>query len=97
MLKYIFGFIIVLAIVLVAITVGANNDQVITFNYMFAQSDFKLSTLVAILFGVGLILGWLITGIFYLKLKIKNIALTRQVKRLNQQVNELTTSLNKAA
>jgi len=97
MLKYIFGFIIVLAIVLVAITVGANNDQVITFNYMFAQSDFKLSTLVAILFGFGLILGWLITGIFYLKLKIKNLALTRQVKRLNQQVNEITTSLNKAA
>ena len=97
MLKYIFGFIIVLAIVLVAITVGANNDQVITFNYVFAQSDFKLSTLVAILFGFGLILGWLITGIFYLKIKLKNLALTRQVKRLNQQVNEMTTSLNKAA
>lgn len=97
MFKYIFGFIIVLAIILVAITVGANNDQVITFNYMFAQSDFKLSTLVAILFGFGFILGWLVTGIFYLKLKLKNMALTRQVKRLNQQINEMTTSLNKAA
>ncbi|WP_293729958.1 LapA family protein [uncultured Actinobacillus sp.] len=97
MFKYIFGFIIVLAIILVAITVGANNDQVITFNYVFAQSDFKLSTLVAILFGFGFILGWLVTGIFYLKLKLKNMALTRQVKRLNQQINEMTTSLNKAA
>ncbi|MDD7568719.1 MAG: LapA family protein [[Actinobacillus] rossii] len=97
MFKYIFGFVIVLAIVLVAITIGANNDQVITFNYMFAQSDFKLSTLVAILFGFGLILGWLITGIFYLKIKLKNMALTRQVKRLNQQVNEMTTSLNNKA
>ncbi|MDG2957956.1 LapA family protein [Exercitatus varius] len=97
MIKYIFGFIIVLVIVLVAITVGANNDQVITFNYVFAQSDFKLSTLVAILFGLGLILGWLITGIFYLRLKFKNMALTRQTKRLTQQINELTTSLNKAA
>lgn len=97
MFKYIFGFIIVLAIVLVAITIGANNDQVITFNYMFAQSDFKLSTLVAILFGFGLILGWLITGIFYLKIRLKNMALTRQVKRLNQQVNEMTTSLNNKA
>lgn len=97
MFKYIFGFIIVLAIILVAITVGANNDQVITFNYMFAQSDFKLSTLVAILFGFGFILGWLVTGIFYLKLKLKNMALTRQVKRLNQQINEMTISLNKAA
>lgn len=97
MFKYIFGFVIVLAIVLVAITIGANNDQVITFNYMFAQSDFKLSTLVAILFGFGLILGWLITGIFYLKIRLKNMALARQVKRLNQQVNEMTTSLNNKA
>ena len=32
MIKYILGLIIILAIILVAVTVGANNDQVITFN-----------------------------------------------------------------
>ncbi|TCP91206.1 putative membrane protein [Cricetibacter osteomyelitidis] len=97
MLKYIFIFIIVLAIVLVAITVGANNDQIISFNYIVAKSDFRLSTLVAILFGLGLILGWLISGFFYLKLKFKNMALNRQVKRQTQQINQLTTSREKAA
>ena len=96
MIKYILGFVIVLAIILVAVTVGANNDQVITFNYIVAQSDFKLSTLVAILFGLGLILGWLITGLFYLKLKLKNMGRTRQIKRQTQQINELTTSRYKA-
>ena len=34
MIKYILGLIIVLAIVIVAVTIGANNDQVITFNYI---------------------------------------------------------------
>ena len=82
MIKYILGLIIILAIILVAVTVGANNDQVITFNY--------------ILFGLGLILGWFITGVFYLKLKLKNIALNRQIKRQTQQINELTTSRDKA-
>ena len=57
MIKYILGLIIVLAIVLVAVTIGANNDQVITFNYIVAESQFQLSTLVAILYGFGLILG----------------------------------------
>lgn len=95
MLKYIFGFIIVLATLIVAITVGANNNQTITFNYIFAQSEFKLSTLVAILFGLGLILGWLITAFFYLKLKLKNITLNRQIKRKIQQINQLTESRNK--
>ena len=97
MLKYIFGFIIVIAIIIVAVTIGANNDQTITFNYIVAQNEFKLSTLVALLFGLGLILGWLITGFFYLKLKLKNMALNRQVKRQTQQINQLTTSRDKAA
>ncbi|MFZ7130452.1 LapA family protein [Avibacterium avium] len=96
MIKYIFGFIILLAVVLVAITTGANNDQVITFNYIVAQSELQLSTLVAILFGFGLLLGWFITGFFYLKLKLKNMGLARKVKRLSAQVTELTSSRDKA-
>ncbi|HEB5650332.1 TPA: DUF1049 domain-containing protein, partial [Mannheimia haemolytica] len=74
-----------------AVTIGANNDQLITFNYIFAQSELRLSTLVAILFGLGLILGWLVTGIFYLKIKFQNVALNRRVKRQAQQITELTT------
>ncbi|AOF54163.1 hypothetical protein BKG91_10905 [Rodentibacter caecimuris] len=96
MIKYILGFIITLAIVLVAVTIGANNDQIITFNYIFAESQFQLSTLVAILFGLGLILGWLITGFFYLKLKLKNMSLSRQIKRQTLQINELTSIRDKA-
>ena len=96
MIKYILGFVIVIAIVLVAITVGANNDQIIIFNYIVAESQLQLSTLVAILFGFGLILGWLISGFFYLKLKFKNIVLARQVKRQTLQINELTTTRDKA-
>ena len=96
MIKYIIGLIIVLAIVIVAVTIGANNDQVITFNYIVAESQFQLSTLVAILFGFGLILGLLITGFFYLKLKFKNMSLARQVKLQTLQINELTTTRDKA-
>ncbi|HHF2788820.1 TPA: lipopolysaccharide assembly protein LapA domain-containing protein, partial [Haemophilus influenzae] len=54
-----------------------------------------LSSLVAILFGLGLILGWLITAFFYIKLKLKNMALARQVKRQTLQINELTTMRDK--
>ncbi|AHG73433.1 lipopolysaccharide assembly protein LapA domain-containing protein [Mannheimia bovis] len=91
MLKYILGILVVIAVIIVAVTIGANNDQLITFNYIIAQSELRLSTLVAILFGLGLILGWLVTGIFYLKVKVQNIALNRRVKRQAQQITELTT------
>ncbi|KAE9539159.1 LapA family protein [Ursidibacter maritimus] len=90
MIKYILGLVITLAIIIVAVTIGANNDQIITFNYLIAKSELRLSTLVAVLFGIGLLLGWLITGFFYLKLKLQNMALNRRIKRQAQQINELT-------
>ncbi|MBR0573235.1 MULTISPECIES: LapA family protein [Pasteurellaceae] len=91
-MKYIIGLVIVFAIVLVAVTIGANNDQIISFNYILAKNELRLSSLVAILFGFGLILGWLITGFFYLKLRVKNIALNHRVKRQTKQIDELTLS-----
>lgn len=89
-MKYILGVIIVIAIIIVAVTIGANNDQLITFNYLIAKSELRLSSLVAVLFGFGLILGWFITGFFYLKVKLQNMALSRKVKRQAQQISELT-------
>ncbi|RZN59777.1 LapA family protein [Avibacterium paragallinarum] len=96
MIKYVLGFIILLAVILVGITVGANNDQIITFNYIFAQNEIQLSTLVAILFGFGFILGGIVTGFFYLKLKLKNMSLSRKIKRQSLQITELTTKDNNA-
>ena len=87
MIKYILAALVIITLVIVGITIGANNDQMITFNYAIAQSELRLSTLVAILFGFGLILGWLITGIFYLRLKLQNMALNRRVKRQAQQIS----------
>ncbi|WKS99016.1 lipopolysaccharide assembly protein LapA domain-containing protein [Gallibacterium salpingitidis] len=96
-LKYILTLVVVIALIIVGITVGANNDQVIAVNYIIAKSDIQLSSLVAILFGFGFLLGWLVTGFFYLKLKMKNIALNRQIKKQLQQINELMTARDKNA
>ncbi|WP_078236099.1 LapA family protein [Haemophilus paracuniculus] len=90
MIKYILAILVILSVVIVGVTIGANNDQMITFNYIIAKSELRLSTLVAILFGTGLILGWLVTGIFYLKVKVQNMALNRRVKRQTQQIAELS-------
>ncbi|MBE2897431.1 DUF1049 domain-containing protein [Pasteurellaceae bacterium TAE3-ERU1] len=92
MIKFFLGFVIILAIVIVAVTIGADNDQVITFNYIIAKSELQLSSLVAILFGLGLLLGWLISAYFVLRLKMKNMSLNRQVKRQAQQISELNVS-----
>ena len=96
MIKYILGFVIVLAIAIVAITIGADNDQVISFNYIIAKSELQLSSLAALLFGLALIIGWCICAFFILRLKLKNLRLNRQIKRQTQQITELTVSRDKA-
>lgn len=88
MFKYILAFILVVMIVLVAITFGVNNNQLITFNYMIAKSEMRISTLVAVIFGSGILFGWLISMIFYFKLKIKYLALARKQKNLSEKSNQ---------
>ena len=49
MWKYFLIFLLVLAIFVISVTLGAQNDQVVTFNYLLAQGEFRISTLFAVL------------------------------------------------
>jgi len=42
--KYLLIFLVVLVIFIISVTLGAHNDQVITFNYLLAQGEFSIST-----------------------------------------------------
>lgn len=95
-LKYILVAVVAIAVIILAVTVGADNDQVISFNYLIAQSEMRLSTLVALLFGLGLILGWAITGAFYLRLRLRLMGQGRQIKRQEQKIKELLAAQTKA-
>lgn len=95
--------ILVLAIVIIAMTLGSSNDQVVTFNYLIAQGEYRISTLLAILFGVGFILGWIVSGVFYLRVRLSLARANRKIKRLestqhsqeNQESRPTTASATK--
>ncbi|RLM21245.1 hypothetical protein BIY29_13885 [Brenneria alni] len=86
-MKYLLIFLLVLAIFIISVTLGAHNDQVITFNYLLAQGDYRISTLLAALFALGFILGWVICGLFYLRQRIALGRAQRKIKRLEQQLS----------
>lgn len=44
-MKYVLVIFLVLVIVIIAVTVVVRNDQVVTFNYMLAQGQCRVSTL----------------------------------------------------
>nr|WP_233631423.1 MULTISPECIES: LapA family protein [unclassified Kosakonia] len=76
----------VLAIFVVSITLGAQNDQQVTFNYLLAQGEYRISTLLAVLFATGFAIGWLICGLFWLRVRVSLARAERKIKRLEQQL-----------
>ncbi|WP_162045960.1 LapA family protein [Vibrio taketomensis] len=75
--------VIVLALFLVALALGSQNQAVVTFNYLLAQGDFHLSTLLGVVFVSGFVIAWIIFGSLHLKSKM-------QVRKLNKQLKKLT-------
>lgn len=64
-----------------AILVGAQNDQLVTVNYLVAQSTLKLSVLMALMLLAGVILSFAVFSLFWLRLKLKIGQLERKQKR----------------
>lgn len=94
--KYLVIFLVVLVIFIISITLGAKNDQVVTFNYLLAQGDFRVSTLLASLFGAGFILGWVICGLFWLRVRLSLSRAQRKIKRLETQFNTPSAAVTTA-
>ncbi|OLQ87672.1 hypothetical protein BIY21_16950 [Vibrio ponticus] len=75
--------VIVLALFLVALALGSQNQAVVTFNYLLAQGDFHLSTLLGVVFVTGFVIAWIIFGSLHMKSKL-------QIRKLNKQLKKLT-------
>ncbi|WP_413701339.1 LapA family protein [Psychromonas sp. KJ10-10] len=76
-------FILLVLLVLlfiIAIVLGLKNQQTVNINYILAQSDIRLSTLLAINFMLGFIVSACIGMLFYLRLMMK----TRNLRKLNK-------------
>ncbi|MGL5006348.1 MAG: LapA family protein [Plesiomonas sp.] len=87
-MKYLLGFLIALALFIIGVTFGAQNETVVTFNYLLAQGEFRLSSLLAMLFGTGFVLGWVICGLFYLRVRFSLSRAHRQIKRQQEQLDQ---------
>ncbi|MEZ8099536.1 LapA family protein [Vibrio bivalvicida] len=81
--------VLVLALFLIALALGSQNQAIVNFNYLIAQGDFHLSTLLGGVFVVGFALAWLIFGSLHLKSKL-------QVRKLKKQLNKLSPPMSEA-
>ena len=70
-----------LALFFIALALGAQNQEVVTFNYLLAKGEFHLSWLLGLVFVSGFVIAWLIFGSLHLRAKL-------QVRRLNKQLKK---------
>ncbi|WMN49992.1 LapA family protein [Vibrio alginolyticus] len=81
----------VLALFLIALALGSQNQELVTFNYLLAKGEFHLSTLLGVVFVVGFALAWVIFGSIQLKTQL-------QVRRLKKKLKKYEpTESNNAA
>ncbi|MEZ8143090.1 hypothetical protein A1OO_05455 [Enterovibrio norvegicus FF-33] len=85
----IIGIVLLVLCFLITLALGAQNQEVVHFNYLVAQGEFRLSLLLGVVFGTGFALGWLICGMLYLKARMSAAMLKKQVNKQRQELDKL--------
>ena len=88
-MKNFITLVITILLFAIAIVLGLKNQQLVDFNYLVAQSEIRLATLLAIIFLIGFVAASTLAMLFYLKLKIKNRQLLKMTNRQSKELNEL--------
>ncbi len=85
MLKGIVSFLIILVLLAVAFVIGSQNEGMVTVNYLIAQANIRLSTLIAISLSIGVIVGILIMLASWLRLKVQLMSAKSKMQHLEKE------------
>ncbi|MFD2177392.1 LapA family protein [Veronia pacifica] len=85
----IIGIVVLIFSFLVALALGAQNQEIVSFNYLLAKGEFRLSVLLGAIFGIGFILGWISCGMLYLKARLSASSLQKKVNRQQKELDKL--------
>ncbi|WP_294892370.1 LapA family protein [uncultured Gilliamella sp.] len=87
-MKLVISILLIILIFAISITIGSANNQIVTFNYLIAKTEVRLSVLLAILFGSGFLVGLILTGIYFLKSKFQHSSTKRKLNKLQKKYDE---------
>lgn len=93
-MKRILALIPLVLVFVLTLALGSQNGQLVQFNYLIAQGEFSLAMLLGFFFAGGFLLGWLVFGLLFLRLKMQNRTLNRIMRRQSREL-ELARSAGK--
>ncbi len=81
--------VVIVLLFLLALALGAQNQTLVSFNYLLAQTELHLSTLLGVVFLIGFLLAWILFVGVYLKTRL-------EIRRLKRDLNKsIISSSNK--
>ncbi len=86
------SILLLIACFLITLALGAQNQEVVTFNFLIAKDDFTLSTLLGGVFACGFLLGWAVSGILYFKARYARKRLEKKLDKKQQELDKLRTA-----
>lgn len=78
-MKHLFAVILFVILLIIALIVGAQNEQIVEVNYLLARQQLTVSALMAILLFSGFVLGMLAFSVVWFKLKWQNNQLQKKL------------------
>lgn len=93
-MKRILALIPLVLVFILTLALGSQNGQLVQFNYLIAQGEFSLAMLLGFFFAGGFLLGWLVFGLLFLRLKMQNRTLNRTIRHQSREL-ELARSPDK--
>ena len=93
-MKRVLALIPLVLVFVLTLALGSQNGQLVQFNYLIAQGEFSLAMLLGFFFAGGFMLGWLVFGLLFLRLKLQHRTLNRTMRRQTREL-ELARSAGK--
>ncbi|WP_421201918.1 LapA family protein [Aeromonas enteropelogenes] len=91
-MKRILALIPLVLVFILTLALGSQNGQLVQFNYLIAQGEFSLAMLLGFFFAGGFLLGWLVFGLLFLRLKMQNRTLNRIMRRQSRELELARTA-----
>lgn len=84
-LKGILTILVILVLLTFAFVIGTQNDALISVNYLIAQAEIRISTLIAISLTLGVIVGLLIMSASWLRLRVQLLSANSKINSLKKE------------
>ncbi|OFC68654.1 lipopolysaccharide assembly protein LapA domain-containing protein [Alteromonas confluentis] len=84
-MKGIITLLVIVFLLVMAFAIGSQNETLVTVNYLIAQSELRMSTLIAVTLSIGILIGLLMMLLSWLSLRVQLVAVRGRLRKATKE------------